>query len=190
MSRSPQLAAVVGAKTAKALEKLDIRAVEDLLRHYPRRYVERGELSDIGSLQVDEHVTVLAEVKDVRTRSMRQRKGTIVVISSLAGHFAPPELASYSTAKHALTGLTKSMARDYGPLGVRVNCVSPGWIDTGNTAKLTRRDQTQNPAGRVGKPEDIAEIVAFLLDRERSGFVTGANFVVDGGMTRKMIYAD
>jgi NAD(P)-dependent dehydrogenase (short-subunit alcohol dehydrogenase family) len=55
---------------------------------------------------------------------------------------------------------------------------------------LRRKDHAQHPAGRVGKPQDIAEIVSWLLDRERSGFVTGANFVVDGGMTRKMIYVE
>jgi NAD(P)-dependent dehydrogenase (short-subunit alcohol dehydrogenase family) len=72
---------------------------------------------------------------------------------------------------------------------VRVNCVSPGWIATRDT-KLKRRDHTQHPAGRVGRPQDVAEVVAFLLDAEKSGFITGANMVVDGGMTRKMIYVD
>jgi NAD(P)-dependent dehydrogenase (short-subunit alcohol dehydrogenase family) len=73
---------------------------------------------------------------------------------------------------------------------VRVNCVSPGWIETGDYAKLRAKDHKQHPAGRVGKPEDIAEVVAWLLDRDRAGFVTGSNFVVDGGMTRKMIYEE
>jgi NAD(P)-dependent dehydrogenase (short-subunit alcohol dehydrogenase family) len=71
---------------------------------------------------------------------------------------------------------------------VRVNCISPGWIATKDYNKLRRKDHAQHPAGRVGRPEDIAGIVAWLLDGERSGFVTGANFTVDGGMTRKMIY--
>jgi NAD(P)-dependent dehydrogenase (short-subunit alcohol dehydrogenase family) len=55
---------------------------------------------------------------------------------------------------------------------------------------MRRKDHKQHPVGRVGKPEDIAEIVAFLLDPKRSGFITGANFVVDGGTTRKMIYEE
>ena len=55
---------------------------------------------------------------------------------------------------------------------------------------MRRKDHLQHPAGRVGKPEDIAEIVAYLLDRDRTGFITGANFMVDGGMTRKMIYEE
>ena len=68
--------------------------------------------------------------------------------------------------------------------------MSPGWIETDNYGKLRRKDHAQHPAGRVGKPQDIAEIVAWLIDGERSGFVTGANIVVDGGMTRTMIYEE
>ena len=66
----------------------------------------------------------------------------------------------------------------------------PGWIATKNYRTLRREDHSQHPAGRVGKPQDIAEIVAWLLDAKLSGFVTGANFVVDGGITRKMIYEE
>ena len=75
---------------------------------------------------------------------------------------------------------------------MRVNCVSPGWIVVRREEEqeLRRKDHAQHPAGRVGRPQDIAEIVTFLLDRERSGFITGANFIVDGGMTRKMIYQE
>jgi NAD(P)-dependent dehydrogenase (short-subunit alcohol dehydrogenase family) len=75
-------------------------------------------------------------------------------------------------------------------LDVRVNCVSPGWIMTDDYANLRRKDHIQHPVGRVGKPQDIAEIVAFLPDCERSGFITSANFIVAGGMIRKMIYEE
>lgn len=123
------------------------------------------------------------------------RKGTIVVVSSLAGHFAPPELAGYSTAKHALTGLTKSMARDYGPQGVRVNCVSPGWVRTpmadqsmtmigqmmGTDQEGAYRIATKNvPIRRPGTSEEIANIILFLAS-EDSAVITGAVIMADGG---------
>ena len=56
--------------------------------------------------------------------------------------------------------------------------------------QLRRKDHLQHPAGQVGQAQDIAELVAFLLDSKRASFITGANFVVDGGMTRKMIYEE
>ncbi|RAR61594.1 hypothetical protein BCL93_105195 [Onishia taeanensis] len=92
--------------------------------------------------------------------------------------------------------LTHALAMSLGP-AVRVNAISPGWIEVGEwqkpsrrqTAKLSVEDHAQHPAGRVGEPRDIASMAAFLLSDE-AGFITGQNFVVDGGMTRKMIYAE
>jgi NAD(P)-dependent dehydrogenase (short-subunit alcohol dehydrogenase family) len=88
------------------------------------------------------------------------------------------------------------MAVSLGPQ-VRVNCVSPGWIDVSVWKKASRRtdpqlrpiDHAQHPAGRVGEPEDIAALTAFLLSPEAS-FITAQNFIADGGVTRKMIYAE
>jgi hypothetical protein len=87
--------------------------------------------------------------------------------------------------------LTHALAVSLAP-DVRVNCISPGWVVVRREEqqKLRRKDHLQHPAGRVGRPEDIAEMVVLLLDGDRSGFVTGANLVVDGGMTRKMIYEE
>jgi NAD(P)-dependent dehydrogenase (short-subunit alcohol dehydrogenase family) len=70
---------------------------------------------------------------------------------------------------------------------VRVNCVSPGWIDTGRHGPLKPSDHTQHPVGRVGCPEDVAAAVGYLLS-DAAGFITGSELIVDGGMTRKMIY--
>jgi len=106
-------------------------------------------------------------------KPLRKAHGAIVTIASTRALMSEPNTESYSASK-----------------GARVNCVSPGWIETKDYAGLRRKDHLQHPAGRVGRPEDVAELVGWLLDGKRSGFVTGANFVIDGGMTRKMIYEE
>ncbi len=96
-----------------------------------------------------------------------------------------PDTEAYAAAKGGVVALTHALAMSLGPR-VRANCVSPGWI-AHKARKLRKIDHAQHPAGRTGRPEDIAEMVAFLLS-DAAGFVTGQNFVIDGGMTRKMIY--
>jgi NAD(P)-dependent dehydrogenase (short-subunit alcohol dehydrogenase family) len=115
---------------------------------------------------------------------LRKGGGAIVNISSTRALQSEPNTEAYAASKGGLVALTHALAISLGPK-VRVNCVSPGWID--GRAKLTKKDHAQHPVGRVGRPEDIAELVAFLLS-DAAGFITGQNFVADGGMTKKMIY--
>jgi NAD(P)-dependent dehydrogenase (short-subunit alcohol dehydrogenase family) len=116
---------------------------------------------------------------------LRRRKGAIVNIASTRALQSEPDTEAYAAAKAGLVGLTHALAMSLGP-EVRVNCVSPGWIAK---QAVRRKDHAQHPVGRVGRGEDIAAIVAYLLS-DAAGFVTGQNFVVDGGMTKKMIYVD
>jgi NAD(P)-dependent dehydrogenase (short-subunit alcohol dehydrogenase family) len=117
---------------------------------------------------------------------LKAARGGIVTVASTRALMSEPDTEAYAASKGGLVALTHALAVSLGP-EVRANCVSPGWIDTKGEA-LRPEDHAQHPAGRVGTPQDVAELAAYLVG-ERSGFVTGANLVVDGGMARKMIYA-
>ncbi len=127
---------------------------------------------------------------------LRAARGAIVNIASTRATMSEANTEAYSASKGGLLALTHALAVSLGP-DVRVNAVSPGWIETRDRQKTSARgtvahseaDRAQHPVGRVGAPEDVAAMVAFLCSTE-SGFVTGQNFVVDGGMTKKMIYVE
>jgi NAD(P)-dependent dehydrogenase (short-subunit alcohol dehydrogenase family) len=120
--------------------------------------------------------------------------GAVVNVASTRALMSEPDTEAYAASKGGLVALTHAFAISLGP-AVRVNCVSPGWIEVGEFKKRSARtppehrpeDHAQHPVGRVGVPEDVASAVAYLLSAE-SGFVTGQNLVIDGGMTRKMLY--
>lgn len=121
---------------------------------------------------------------------------SIVNIASTRAFMSEPHTEPYSASKGAIVALTHSLASSLAHK-VRVNCVSPGWIDVSGWKKkkdrkfiaLTEKDHGQHLVGRVGEPEDIAQAVLYLTS-EHAGFITGANLVIDGGMTIKMIYAE
>lgn len=113
--------------------------------------------------------------------------GAIVNMSSTRSIMSEPNSEAYAASKGAIVALSHAMAVSLGPDGIRVNCISPGWIETGNYDELRTADHKQHPAGRVGTPADIAKACFYFTDPDND-FVTGAHLVVDGGMTRKMIY--
>jgi NAD(P)-dependent dehydrogenase (short-subunit alcohol dehydrogenase family) len=119
---------------------------------------------------------------------LRKSKGAIVNIASTRARQSEAHTEAYSASKGGIVALTHAMAVSLGP-DIRVNCISPGWIETDPGAVHSDSDQSQHPCGRVGTPADIAEMAAYLLSG-RSGFITGQDFVIDGGMTKKMIYTD
>ena len=110
---------------------------------------------------------------------------SVVNISSSRDRMSQPQTESYTAAKGGIAALTHALAVSLGPK-IRVNSVSPGWIDTDYTV-YEGPDAYQQPAGRVGNPLDIANMVLYLCS-EKAGFITGENICIDGGMTKLMIY--
>ena len=115
--------------------------------------------------------------------------GSIVNIASTRALMSEPNTEAYAASKGGILALTHALAVSLGPDNITVNAISPGWIETGNDEDLREIDHTQHPAQRVGKPDDIARACLYLTSPEND-FVTGINLVVDGGMTRKMIYEE
>lgn len=126
----------------------------------------------------------------------RGQGGAIVNIASTRAFMSEPGTEAYTASKGGIVALTHGMAMSLGQHRIRVNCVSPGWIETRDwqyTPRAQRpvhseRDRRQHPVGRVGKPEDIADACFFVA--EEAGFMTGQNITLDGGMTAKMIYEE
>ncbi|BAD75269.1 short chain alcohol dehydrogenase [Geobacillus kaustophilus HTA426] len=115
--------------------------------------------------------------------------GAIVNIASTRALMSEPNSEAYAASKGGLVALTHALAVSFADDRIRVNCISPGWIETGDYGQLRDIDHRQHPAGRVGKPDDIARACLYLCDEEND-FITGVNLVIDGGMTRKMIYIE
>jgi len=122
---------------------------------------------------------------------MLDRGGAIVVLGSVQSFTAIKNSVAYVTSKHALLGLTRAMALDYAAKGIRVNCVCPGTVDTPmlqwaaglapNPKEVIRTCERMHALGRIGKPEEVADAVVFLVS-PMSSFITGSALVVDGGM--------
>jgi NAD(P)-dependent dehydrogenase (short-subunit alcohol dehydrogenase family) len=131
-----------------------------------------------------------------RKMAERGKGGAIVNIASTRAFMSEPGTEAYTASKGGIVALTHAMAISLAPHRIRVNCVSPGWIETRDWQYTPRakkpvhseRDRLQHPVGRVGRPDDIAEACLFLANQ--AGFVTGQNLIVDGGMTVKMIYEE
>ncbi len=182
-----------------------------------RRYVERatalgaidiffnnagieGRIAPLESYPLDafRHVLdvnvvgVFLGLKHVLPVMRRQGGGSIINAASIAGLIGSPSIAPYCASKHAVIGLTKSIAQECAGSGIRVNCVCPGLIESrmlfsifegrapGAVAEVADRSAERLPSRRLGLPSEVASVVAFLASDEAS-YVNGAAYTIDGG---------
>lgn len=130
-----------------------------------------------------------------REMAKRDIHGAIINIASTRAFMSEPDTEGYTASKGGIVALTHGMAMSLAGQRIRVNSISPGWIETcdwqysarASVPQHSRADREQHAVGRVGRPEDIAEACLYLAE---AGFVTGQNLIVDGGMSVKMVYAE
>jgi len=131
--------------------------------------------------------SVFALSREVAKVMVNQKSGGIINISSMAAHYGLPKVIAYTASKAGVEGMTRAMAVELSPLGVRVNCIAPGFIATNMSATALDSDPerkqrvlTRTPMGKLGTPEDVAN-AAYFLASEESKFMTGAIVPIDGG---------
>jgi len=138
-------------------------------------------------IQINLRGTFLCAREAAKTMRQQKRGGAIVNIASTRAFMSEPDTEAYAASKGGIIALTHALAISFGEDRIRVNSISPGWIEKGDYANLRTIDHKQHPVGRVGYPKDIAK-ACFFLTSEENDFITGENLTVDGGMTKKMIY--
>lgn len=126
--------------------------------------------------------------REVAPHLKKNKNGSVVNIASTRALMSEKHSEAYAASKGGLLALTHAQALSYADDRITVNCISPGWIRTADYEALRDRDHEQHPSKRVGTPEDIARACLFLTDPDND-FINGENLVIDGGMTRNMIYA-
>lgn len=131
--------------------------------------------------------SVFAVSREVTKKMLPVGNGCIINISSMAAQYGIPYVIAYTAAKTAIEGMTKAMAVELSPKGIRVNCVAPGFIKTNMSAKALDSDperkqkvMSRTPMGYLGEPEDVAEAVYFLSSNSAK-YITGVVLPVDGG---------
>ena len=130
---------------------------------------------------------VFAMSRECAKKMMTRKKGVILMISSMASQYGIPKVIAYTAAKSAIEGMTRGLAVEWSPAGIRVNCIAPGFIETDMSSKALNNDKerkarvlSRTPVGRLGKPEDVA-LAAVYLASDAAEYVTGIVLPIDGG---------
>ncbi|MFT9487717.1 MAG: SDR family oxidoreductase [Tepidibacillus sp.] len=164
-----------------------------------------GHTESIYTINVDDFDRVLSTnlrstficSKYTALEMKKQQQGVIINIASTRAFMSEPNTEAYAASKGGILALTHALAISLGHDGIRVNAISPGWIEVGDWQKSkmaiqphhSEEDKNQHPVGRVGQPMDITAACLYLASDD-AGFITGQNLTIDGGMTKKMIYVE
>lgn len=170
-------------KTIQAYGRLDYAFNNAGIEQLPTPLVEQTEETFDKVMNINVKGVWLS-MKYQIPQMLKNGGGAIVNMSSVAGLIGTPTLSIYVASKHAVLGLTKSIALEYAKSGIRVNAVCPGYIQTEMVERFDRQMQEQmvqmHPIGRAGQPEEIAEAVVWLCS-DKASFVTGHSLTLDGG---------
>ncbi len=190
-----------------AFYKTDVRKEEDILSLLDRIMNDFGQIDvlinnagvsrfkPLFELTTEEWEDVIfTNLRSVFIGSREAAKkmnkgGRIINMASTRAIMSEPNSEAYASSKGGIVALTHALAASLQEKGITVNSISPGWIQTSNYDKLREKDHHQHWSNRVGKPEDIARACLYLADPEND-FINGQNLIIDGGMTRKMIYEE
>jgi len=142
---------------------------------------------EYNEIVLTNQTAVFALTREVGRQMIARRAGAVVMISSMASHYGIPGVIAYTAAKSAVEGMTRALAVEWSPFGVRVNCIAPGFIATPMSARALDADAgrksrvlARTPMGKLGEPSDVAE-AALFLSSARARFITGVVLPVDGG---------
>lgn len=181
--------------------KMDLRSESEIHQYFKKITEEYGAISkfnkSVYEISVEEFDDVLTTnlrgaficCKEFIAQKQNSSYGRIVNIASTRFHQNEAGWEAYGASKGGIVSLTNSLCVSLSNTDITVNAVSPGWIEVEDYDSLTEIDHKQHPSGRVGKPQDIVNACLFLC-REENDFINGANLIIDGGMTKKMIYEE
>jgi len=142
---------------------------------------------EFQSVVLTNQTVVFSLSREVSKVMVQQKSGCIINMSSMASQYGIPQVIAYTAAKSAVEGMTRAMAVELSPLGIRVNCIAPGFIITNMSSNALDSDPerkqkvlSRTPLGKLGLPQDVAN-AAYFLASDDSGYITGTVMCVDGG---------